>query len=240
MLFSLTALLAVSLTIVSAEHHSHRRHHATSSRSYTSGGSGSAGITPHDVYGSSAGVPGCKININRVAYWPSAVSCDDICVKVTNKVAGRSVFLLKIDQSQGSNAAHDISYDAYNYLKTGQSATVHPITGGPETWDYQYVDPSNCADLMDGGKLPLEAVPSMNYLVSCLAQPNSFVAKNHVLYNIWDSICRLGADEVSTINYPAENQPVCPSGFGVNTKELGKTIYNIEYRTGKKVKAAGY
>ena len=33
-------------------------------------------ITPHDSYSSSVGVLGCKINTDRVAYWPGAVSCD--------------------------------------------------------------------------------------------------------------------------------------------------------------------
>lgn len=37
-------------------------------------GSGTAmGITPHDMYSSSVGVLGCKIDTNRVAYWPQSV-----------------------------------------------------------------------------------------------------------------------------------------------------------------------
>jgi hypothetical protein len=70
-------------------------------------------ITPHDAYSSSVGVLGCKINTDRVAYWPSAVSCDKMCVRVSAN--GRSVNLLKIDTSGG---AYDIAYDAYNYLLT--------------------------------------------------------------------------------------------------------------------------
>jgi hypothetical protein len=84
-----------------------------------------ASITPHDKYSSSVGVLGCKIDNNNVAYWPSPVDCDKICVKVTN--GGRSRHLLKIDQSGG---AYDISYDAWNYLAYGKSATEEPLLGG--------------------------------------------------------------------------------------------------------------
>ena len=62
--------------------------------------SGSISITPHDAYSSSIGVLGCKINTNRVAYWPSFPSCDNMCVRVSSN--GRSVHLLKIDQSGGA------------------------------------------------------------------------------------------------------------------------------------------
>ncbi|EXK23287.1 hypothetical protein FOMG_19933, partial [Fusarium oxysporum f. sp. melonis 26406] len=82
---------------------------------------GSASITPHDQYSSTIGVLGCKIDTNRVAYWPGTVDCNNICVKVSNK--GRDVHLLKIDSSGG---AHDISYDAWNYLGFGESAAKNP------------------------------------------------------------------------------------------------------------------
>jgi hypothetical protein len=65
-------------------------------------------ITPNDAFASSLGVLGCKINTNRVAYWPTPVGCDDMCVKVSRE--GRSVHLLKIDQSRG---AYDISYGMF-------------------------------------------------------------------------------------------------------------------------------
>src|SRR3569833_2656431 len=81
--------------------------------------------TPHDSYSSSVGVLGCKINTDRVAYWPGSVDCNNICVKLS--YGGRSVHLLRIAQSGG---AYDISYDAWNYLQTGKSATTDPITGG--------------------------------------------------------------------------------------------------------------
>ncbi|KAH7110030.1 hypothetical protein B0J13DRAFT_462591, partial [Dactylonectria estremocensis] len=49
---------------------------------------------PHEQYSSSVGVLGCKINTNRVAYWPRPVSCDDICVQITYE--DREVYLLRI------------------------------------------------------------------------------------------------------------------------------------------------
>ncbi|KAM0753268.1 hypothetical protein T439DRAFT_339029 [Meredithblackwellia eburnea MCA 4105] len=186
-------------------------------------------MTPHEQYGSSIGVPGCKINVNRVAYWPSSPSCTDICVKVTNPTAGRSLYLLKIDQSGG---AYDISYDAWSYLKTGQGASPsNNPTGGGENWDYEFVDASNCGDLLDDGKLPLMAYNSVNYLVSCLAQPSSFVAQNYVLYNIWNQFCTLGVDEVCTFDLATSNQPP--------TQTLNEDISNIAYAGGQSYKVQG-
>ncbi|KNG83927.1 hypothetical protein ANOM_008341 [Aspergillus nomiae NRRL 13137] len=165
-----------------------------------------AGVTPHDQYSSSVGVIGCKINTNRVAYWPSAVDCNDICVKVTYK--GRSLNILKIDTSGG---AYDISYDAWNYLGFGKSAKDDPQTGGAIHMTYKVVDPSECADLMDNGKLPLSAANSMGFVSSCLSQPDSFVAQNHVLYNIADPVCHYGVDEVCTLDLSVSNQPRVPA-----------------------------
>lgn len=65
--------------------------------------SGSISVTPHVSYSSSIGVLGCKINTNRVAYWPSFPSCNNMCVKVSSN--GRSVNLLKIDQSGGGKSS---------------------------------------------------------------------------------------------------------------------------------------
>jgi hypothetical protein len=129
------------------------------------------GITPHDMYSSSQGVLGCKVDTNRIAYWPMAVDCDNICVKVS--YAGRSLNLLRIDRSGG---AYDISYDAWNYLYTGKSAHDAPATGGAVNMDVSFVPASECASLLKVGRLPLSASNSMNYLSNCLSQPNSWVA----------------------------------------------------------------
>ncbi|GMG17637.1 hypothetical protein F9C07_2278522 [Aspergillus flavus] len=190
-----------------------------------------AGITPHEQYSSSVGVVGCKINTNRVAYWPSAVDCNDICVKVTYK--DRSLHILKIDTSGG---AYDISYDAWNYLAFGQSAKDDPHTGGAIHMKYEVVEPSKCADLMDNGKLPLLAANSMDFLSSCLSQADSFVAQNYVLYNIADPVCHYGVDEVCSLDLSVSNQPSCPSGLG-STAPLDEPVYNIEFGTGKEVVA---
>jgi len=190
--------------------------------------------TPHDSYSSSVGVLGCKINTDRVAYWPGSVDCNNICVKLS--YGGRSVHLLRIDQSGG---AYDISYDAWNYLQTGKSATTDPITGGTVAMDYEEVDASECADLIltPGSKLPLSASNSINFLSSCLAQPNSWVAKNYVLYNICDAICTLGFDEECELNLAVSNQPSCKHTLGLTSKLTSAPVYNIQYDSGKTVMA---
>ncbi|KAI1035808.1 hypothetical protein LB505_003785 [Fusarium chuoi] len=195
------------------------------------GDSGSASITPHDQYSSSIGVLGCKINTNRVAYWPGSVDCNNICVKVSHE--GRSVYLLKIDSSGG---AHDISYDAWNYLGFGESAAKDPQEGGGIAMDYEYVHASKCKDILDKGKLPLAAANSMNYVASCLSEPKSWVAQNYVLYNINDPVCKYGVNEKCHLNLAVSNQPECPSGLG-STKKLNLKVENILYGSGKKVAA---
>ncbi|KAH8817134.1 hypothetical protein F5884DRAFT_778523 [Xylogone sp. PMI_703] len=203
---------------------------SSSSSSSSSSTSGTIWATPHDSYSSSVGVLGCKINTNRVAYWPGSVDCNNICVSLT--YAGRTVNLLRIDQSGG---AHDISYDAWNYLYTGNSARSKPVAGGPIAMTYTNVDASECASLINtkDHKLPLSASNSMNFLSSCLAQPDSYVAKNYVLYNILDAICSWGYDEQCTLNWPTANQPTCPHSLGMPIALTSDPVYNIEYPSGE-------
>lgn len=195
---------------------------------------GTVWATPHESYSSSVGVLGCKVDTNRIAYWPASVDCSNICVSLS--YSGRTLHLLRIDQSQG---AHDVSYDAWNYLVTGFSATEKPTTGGAIAMDYEDADPAACADLIhtDGSALPLSAPNSMNFLASCLAEPDSWVAKNHVLYNILDPICTWGNDEVCTLDWPTANQPKCPTQLGTPTVLTSDPVYNIQYMTGNKVLA---
>lgn len=190
---------------------------------------GSISITPHDQYSSSVGVLGCKINTNRVAYWPSFPSCDSMCVKVSAN--GRSVHLLHIDQSGG---AYDIAYDAWNYLKTGQSATSDPVEGGGFAATYENAPMSDCADLITtaSGKLGFSAANSMGFIAGCGA--NTWVGQNNALYNIQDPACTLGVDEVCTLNLSVSNQPSCPSGLGSKAALTSDPVYNIIYGTGKK------
>ena len=202
----------------------------------SSSGSGTVWATPHEQFSSSAGVLGCKIDTNRVAYWPGSVDCDNVCVSL--RYEGRSVLLLRIDTSEG---AHDISYDAWNYLYTGYKASARPVTGGPVAMEYEYVDPARCADLMltDDHRLPFSAPTGTGLLVSCLSnRPNSWVARNHVLYNLVDAICTWSPDETCTLDYPAANQASCPHTLGAPVRLNSTPVYNIQYGTGDKVLAS--
>lgn len=190
-----------------------------------------ANITPHDQYSSSIGVLGCKIDTNRVAYWPGYVGCDEICVRVYNE--DRSVHLLRIDTSGG---AYDISYDAWNYLAFGKSAVEEPHVGGGIDMNYDVVHASECQHLLHEGKLPLSAANSMNYVASCLNQPASWVAQNYALYNINDQLCKFGLDEECRLDLAISNQPSCPSPLGIVTP-LDYKVENIQYGTGKRVPA---
>ncbi|KAJ1326906.1 Cerato-platanin [Microdochium nivale] len=201
---------------------------------------GAISITPHDLYSSSVGVLGCRIDTNRVAYWPSAVSCDNLCVRVTAN--GRSVTLLKIDQSGG---AFDVSYDAYNYLVTGKSAREEPVFGGPIAAVYEDVLMSECAGLLlldagsKGGKLPLAAANAMNFVSSCTGR-DTWVGRNFSLYKIADMGCKYGIDEVCTLPDPLlGNQPVCPGELGAVDKYVGRPVVNFAYGTGLELDADG-
>lgn len=190
-------------------------------------------VTPHASYSSSIGVLGCKINTNRVAYWPMAVDCTNICVKLSYD--SRSVHLLRIDQSGG---AYDVSYDAWNYLQTGKSATKDPIAGGGVAMTYENASASDCSNLINTDGLALSASNSMDFLFSCLADDSSWVAQNYVLYNIADSLCSVGYNEKCTLDVASgANQATCPHTLGASAELTSQPVYNIEYPTGQKVLA---
>lgn len=218
MLFSLTALLAATAATVSAS--PFRRGQTVS-------------VTPHAQYSSSVGVLGCKINTNRVAYWPGSVSCNDFCVRVSH--AGRSLVLLKIDSSGG---AHDISYDAWNYLGFGRSAKEDPRQGGGINMEYEFVNPEECRPLLHTGRLPLTAANSMNFVASCLNDPNSWVARNHDLFNFVDPLCKYGWDETCSLNLAVSNQPSCPHTLGETRTPTGQHVIDLEYGTGRDIYAS--
>ena len=217
-------------------------------------------VTPHDSYSSSVGVLGCKINTDRVAYWPSAVDCDNICVSLTHQ--DRTVKLLRIDQSQG---AYDVSYDAWNFLVTGKSALDEPTAGGSVEMQAKDLDASECQGLINtkGSKLPLSAANSMNFLASCLgpgggddddgdaeddddvesgngsgSSKSTWVGQNYRLYNVADAICSLGHDEECELDWPAANQAECPNGLGSMPPLTDAPVYNIRYPSGEKVLAS--
>lgn len=193
---------------------------------------GKVSITPHDKYSSSVGVLGCKINTNRVAYWPSTPDCNNVCVKLSHE--GRSVYLLQIDSSGG---AHDISYDAWNFLKTGHSVKEpgQAVAGGGFEVDFEYVSANECKSLItDGtGKLPIAAANGLNWLTSCLG--GSWVGNNYQLYNIQDPICHYGYDEKCSLAV-GSNQPTCPHQLGANPKldnPSDHKVVNLLYPTGQ-------
>lgn len=190
----------------------------------------SISITPHDIYSSSIGVLGCKINTDRVAYFPSTPQCGGMCIKVSAN--GRSVNLLHIDTSGG---AYDMSYNAWNYLKTGKSATEAPVMGGGFDAQVEDVPMSECADLIKtpNGKLGLSAPNSVGFFASCGA--SSWVGQNAALFNIQDSSCTMGVDEVCTLDMNVSNQPACPSSIlGSKDKLTSDPVYNVIYPTGEK------
>ncbi|KAK4466070.1 hypothetical protein QBC42DRAFT_259935 [Cladorrhinum samala] len=193
-----------------------------------------AWVTPHESYSSSVGVLGCKVDTNRIAYWPGSVDCNNICIKLTHE--GRSVKLLRIDQSEG---AYDVSYDAWNYLYSGYPATEKPTAGGATAMEYEELEASACSELIHtkGNKLPLSAANSMNFLASCLAT-DTWVGKNHILYNILDPICSWGHDETCTLDWPTANQAACPHQLGTPSALTSAPVYNIQYTTGKKYLAS--
>ncbi|KAL6877921.1 hypothetical protein HDV57DRAFT_518318 [Trichoderma longibrachiatum] len=193
---------------------------------------GTISITPHEQYSSSVGVLGCLINTNRVAYWPSAPDCNNLCVEL--KYQGRAVHLLKIDQSGGAN---DVSYDAWNFLLSGKSATESPRTGGGFTVDWAYVGMDKCEGLLHNGKLPFAAANSMNFITSCLGKKDSWVAKNYEFVNIVDPVCHYGWNEVCKLNLAVSNQPSCPHQLGDPHQGTGLSVTNIQYGTGKPYKA---
>ncbi|KAJ4386909.1 hypothetical protein N0V85_007933 [Neurospora sp. IMI 360204] len=189
--------------------------------------------TPHDSYSSSIGVLGCKVDTDRIAYWPGSVDCNNLCVSLS--YGDRKVKLLRIDQSQG---AHDISYDAWNYLTTGHGANDRPAVGGPIEMQTEDLDAAECKDLIhtEGHKLPLSAANSMNFLASCLDHKNgSWVGENYILYNILDSICTWGYDEPCELDWPSANQAQCKHALGTPNTLKDDPVYDIKYPSGNKV-----
>ncbi|KAF2272341.1 uncharacterized protein EI97DRAFT_211530 [Westerdykella ornata] len=184
-------------------------------------------VTPHDKYSSSVGVLGCHINTNRVAYFPEFPSCGSVCVEVSAN--GRTVHLLHIDQSGG---AYDISYDAWNYLVTGQSAAENPTMGGGIPAEYTRVGMDKCQDLIKtpSGKLPLMAANSIGYYVGC--GENSWIGQNSALYNIQNCACTFGFNEVCHLDLAVSNQPSCPHLLGSTNRLSGLPVTDIAYGTG--------
>jgi hypothetical protein len=190
-------------------------------------------ITPHDFHSSSVGVLGCKINTDRDAYWPSAVSCDKICVRVS--INGCCVNLLKFDTSGG---AYDITYDPYSHLVTGESAKENPITGGSVSATDEDVDMSECKDplLTKDKNLAFTAANSVSFVTKC-KQANSWVGNNSSLFNIANSACILGVDErCEYLDLNSGNQPTCSHQLGLQILMEGLARDDILYSNGDDIK----
>jgi hypothetical protein len=139
-----------------------------------------------------------------VAHFPGNFDCNNICIKVSS--SGRDVFLLRIDTSGGS---HDISYDAWNFLAFGVSASEEPHQGGPIDAEYETVGNEMCADLLNGGKLPFVFSTALG---GCVFDTGSFVAQNSQVFNIQDAMCTNGVDEECSID--SSGLPTCPHPIG--------------------------
>lgn len=122
----------------------------------------------------------------------------------------------------------------WNYLATGYYGTDRPITGGEFPVEYEFIHPSECADILHQGFLPLSVANSMNYLTKCLNEPNGWVAQNYKLFNINDPQCRLGHDQQCSLD--GNQYPQCPSSLGENAiPETDITVVDIEYGTGNAI-----
>lgn len=203
--------------------------------------SGTVYVTPHSQFSSSIGVLGCKVDTNRIAYWPICRAfsfqypfisqyylrtdriltmiligpdCTDMCIKLT--FGSRSRTILHIDTSGGN---YDISFDTFQYLAFDSKATASPAilnANAGANMDYEIVDMSECSDIItsDTGKLSFIAV-SPNQVNSCMEQSSSWVAENYEMRNIANSQCQYGIDEVCTLD-STTGTCTCPSGVGTD------------------------
>lgn len=183
-------------------------------------------LTPHVQYSSSIGVPGCHVDVDRIAYFPMAVDCNNLCLEI--KANGRSVNVLHIDTSGG---AYDISYDAWNYLMTGAGARENAIPGDPVPAEYSIVPMSNCQSIIKtpNGKLPITAL-NPNYQHDCPA--GSFGRDNTALYNFPNMVCSLGFNEQCTMDHTT-TLISCPHTLGAQNPLGGLPVYDLEIGTGK-------
>lgn len=188
--------------------------------------SGTVYVTPHSQFSSSIGVLGCKVDTNRIAYWPVWPDCTNMCVKLT--FGSRSRTVLHIDASGG---AHDISFDTFQYLAFDSSATASPAILDAEAganMDYEVVDMAECADIItsDTGKLAIIA-NQPNQVDSCLSSaPDSWLAQNYELRNILSSTCQYGIDEVCALD-DVTGTASCPSGSASSADALDQPV--IDY-----------
>lgn len=170
-----------------------------------------------------------------MAYWPEAISCNDFCVEVS--YGGRSALFMHLDNSAG---AHDVSFENWNYLETGYPASeknhINPSAGF--TTQYKTVDASRCAPFIKtaSGNMPFSAATSMGFIANCvLNHKDSWIAKHFELWNIHDSQCNLGHNEICQTPdlKNGVNQTTCTHMLGSQDKLVGQDVYNILYPSGE-------
>lgn len=195
---------------------------------------GSVRVTPHDSFSSTIGVHGCKVDVNRIAYWPYWPDCSGMCIKLT--FGSRSRTVLHVDVS---GSAHDISFDTYQYLAYDSSAKaspaiLNPDAGGALDVDYEIVDMTECEDIItsDTGKMSFMAL-SPNQVNKCLAEGDNWVSQNYELRNINDLQCQYGVDEVCNLD-SVTGTAKCPSGVGTKVAALSpaQPVIDLKYPCG--------
>lgn len=212
---------------------------STHANALSLGLTGAVRATPHDAFSSTIGVHGCKIDVNRMAYWPYWPDCSGMCIKLTHGSRSRTVLHLDV-----SGGAHDISFDTYQYLAYGTSATaspalLNPDAGGALDVEYEVVDMSECADIItsDSGKMSFMAL-SPNQVNKCVAEGDNWVAQNYELRNINDPQCQWGVDEPCTLD-SVTGTAKCPSGVGAKVAPLSpaQPVIDLRYPCGVKAVA---
>ncbi|KAH8743307.1 hypothetical protein F5883DRAFT_424806 [Diaporthe sp. PMI_573] len=203
------------------------------------GATGEVRVTPHDQFSSTIGVHGCKIDVNRLAYWPYWPDCSGMCINLTHGSRSRTVLHLDV-----SGSAYDISFDTYQYLAYGSSATASPAIMNPDRngaldIDYKIVDMSECMDIItsETGRLSFMAL-SPNQVNRCINEGDNWVAQNYELRNINDLQCHYGLDEPCTLDL-VTGTANCPSGAGMKVAPLSppQPVIDLRYPCGVKATA---
>ncbi|PQE16936.1 cerato-platanin protein [Rutstroemia sp. NJR-2017a BBW] len=165
-----------------------------------------------------------------------------MCLKLSTLDGAREVYVLRVDNSYPDGdkpPAHDVSYNAWNYLYKGVLATETPYAGGGIDVTYSTIPmtDSNCQALLKNPdkKLPVSAGTGGNYVEQCLAQPGSWVSTNIGLWNIKTQACTIGYDEPCSVD---GNNPICNHTVNTGPAITNLPVWNVEYPSGKLVLAA--
>lgn len=99
-----------------------------------------AGITPHEQYGSSIGVLGCKIDTNRVACWPQSFAYLSTGFSVTERPTTGGAITVDIENVPADNCRHLVRSSGLAFsgpssmnFTSSRAASVSPAAGSPTT-----------------------------------------------------------------------------------------------------------